>query len=98
MPVTKRNFVLSFLAGGLAFDLITRFLLSQPREALGASPSQALWQQHISTALWPLRLVLTGPVIWLQQDPDPPPPFRAILLVAYWSVLALGIRRFLVRD
>jgi len=38
---------------------------------------------------------LAGPVIWLQQDPDPPPPFRIILLAVYWSVLALAIHRLL---
>lgn len=91
MRLTRKKFVLGFLACGYAFDLVTRFVLSQPLRTLGASPNQAGWQQHASTMLWPLELVLFGPVNWLQQDPDPPPPFRIILLSVYWSVVALGI-------
>jgi hypothetical protein len=95
MRSTRRKFVLVFLACGIAFDLATRFLLNQPREALWASPNQEAWQRYISTILSPIRVVLLGPIIWLQQDPDPPPPFRVILLAAYWSVLALGIHHLL---
>ena len=48
--------------------------------------------------LSPIRVVLVGPINWLQQDPDPPPPFRLILFAAYWSVLALGIHHLLSRK
>ena len=44
------------------------------------------------------RVVLVGPISWLQQDPDPPPPFRLILFAAYWSLLALGIHYLLSRK
>jgi len=96
--VTRRKFVLRFLAFGYVFDFVTRFLLNQPREALGASPEQHAWQRYASTVLSPLKLVLVGPINWLQQDPDPPPPFRIILFAAYWSLLALGIHYVLARK
>ena len=89
MRLTRKKFVLRFLGCGYALDFVAKFLLDQPHDALGAVPSQAPWQQHISTILSPLRLVLVGPVVWLQQDPDPPPPFRVILLAIYWTLLAL---------
>jgi hypothetical protein len=92
MRFTKKRFILWSLAFGYAFDFGTRFLLNQSPEALGASPHQEAWQRHVSTILSPLSVVLIGPISWLQQDPDPPPPFRLILLAMYWSVLALGIR------
>ncbi|MGC4094436.1 MAG: hypothetical protein QM756_42295 [Polyangiaceae bacterium] len=98
MRVTRKRFVLLFLACGYAFHFVTRFVLDQPPEALGAVPSQQAWQSYASTALSPLKLVLIGPINWLQQDPDPPPPFRLILCAVYWSVLALGIHSLLSRS
>jgi hypothetical protein len=98
MRSTRKKFVLLFLACGFAFDFITRFLLNQPAEALWASPDQEAWQRHISTVVSPIKVVLVGPINWLQQDPDPPPPFRLILLTAYWSILALGLHRLLSRK
>jgi hypothetical protein len=95
MRFTRKKFVLLFLACGYAFDFATRFLLDQSPEALWASPEQAAWQRHVSTILAPIKVVLVGPINWLQQDPDPPPPFRLILFAAYWSVLALGIHHLL---
>lgn len=93
MRVTRKKFVLRFLAFGYAFHGLTRFLLNQPPEALWTSPGQAAWQKYVSMILAPVKVVLVAPINWLQQDPDPPPPFRIILLAAYWSVLALGIHR-----
>jgi len=91
MSQSRKKFVLLFLAYGYAFDFLTRFLLSQSPRALGPSPDQEPWQRLATTLLLPVRAVLIGPVVWLQQDPDPPPPFRGILLAVYWSALAVGI-------
>lgn len=97
MRLTRTQFVLRFLACGFAFHFVTKLLLGQAPEALGSSPNQAPWQAFISTILWPIKLVLVGPILWLQQDPDPPPPLRMILLAIYWSLLALGIHALLRR-
>ena len=97
MRLTRKKFVLLFLAVGYAFHFATKFLLNQPPEALWASPNQAAWQRYASTILSPIKIVLVGPINWLQQDPDPPPPFRLILVAAYWSLLALGIHYLLAR-
>ena len=95
MRLTRKKFVLLFLASGYAFHFATKFLLNQPPGALWASSDQAPWQRHVSTILSPIRVVLVGPINLLQQDPDPPPPFRIILFAAYWTVLALGIHYLL---
>jgi hypothetical protein len=97
MRLTRKTFVLLFLAFGYAFDFATKFLLNQPREALSASSNQEPWQRAASTILSPIKVVLVGPINWLQQDPDPPPPFRLILFAAYWSILALGLHYLLSR-
>jgi hypothetical protein len=98
MHLTRKKFVLRFLAFGYAFHFVTKFVLNQPPEALWASPDQAAWQMYASMILSPIRVVLVGPINWLQQDPDPPPPFRLILFAAYWSILALGIHHLLSRK
>jgi len=98
MRLTRKKFVLRFLAFGYAFGFVTRILLNQPPEALWASPDQHAWQRFASTILAPIKIVLVAPINWLQQDPDPPPPFRFILLTVYWSLLALGIHYLLSRK
>ena len=98
MRLTRKKFVLRFLAFGYAFHFATRFLLNQSPEALWASPEQEAWQRNASMLLSPIKVVLIAPINWLQQDPDPPPPFRLILFAAYWCVLALGIHHLLSRK
>ncbi len=97
MRLTRKKFVLLFLAGGYGLHFACKFLLDQSPDALWASPDQEAWQRHVSTILSPIKVVLMGPVNWLLQDPDPPPPFRMILFAAYWSLLALGIHYLLSR-
>lgn len=91
MHVTRKKFVFLFLGCGFTLHFAAKLLLDQPPDALWALPSQEPWQRNISTVLAPLRVVLVGPINWLMQDPDPPPPFRIILSAAYWSLLAMGI-------
>ena len=97
MRLTRKKFVLLFLAVGYAFHFATKFLLNQSPEALWASSNQAAWQRYASMILSPIKVVLVAPINWVQQDPDPPPPFRLILFAAYWSVLALGLHYLLSR-
>jgi hypothetical protein len=97
MRMSRKKFVLLFLACGFALHFATRILLNQAPDALWAAANQQAWQRSISTILSPIRVVLVGPVSWLMQDPDPPPPFRIILFAAYWSLLALGIHYLLSR-
>jgi hypothetical protein len=97
MRLSRKKFVLSFLAFGYALHFVTRFLLNQRPDALWASSNQEAWQRYASTILSPIRVVLVAPINWLQQDPDPPPPLRLILFAAYWSVLAVGLHALLSR-
>lgn len=97
MRLTRKKFVLIFLAVGYVFDVSTTLLLNQKLDALWGSTNQAPWQRLISTILSPIKIVLVGPIVWLQQDPDPPPPFRLVLCAAYWSLLALSVHYLLTR-
>jgi len=97
MHLSRKRFVVSFLAFGYGLNFLARLLLNQSPEALYASPDQQPWQRCVATILSPIRVVLVAPINWLQQDPDPPPPFRVILFAVYWSALAVGIHYLLFR-
>ena len=98
MRLTKKNFTLLFLAGGYTLHFVTKFVLAHPAEAVWPTPNQVPWQSYVSTMLVPLKAVLIAPITWLQQDPDPPPPLRMILLGLYWFLLAYGIHSVLARK
>jgi hypothetical protein len=98
MRISRKKFILWFLCCGYALHFVSKLVLNQAPDALWASPAQQVWQQHISTILSPLRVVLVGPVSWLMQDPDPPPPFRIILFAVYWSLFAMALHYLLSRP
>ena len=50
------------------------------------------WKKTVSTILYPIKIILVGPMLFLLNLPDPPPPFVGIGMAIYWSVLALIIR------
>jgi hypothetical protein len=104
MKVSRSKFVVVFLACGFAYGTATRLILNQMPASLYGSDfgiPQAPWQSTISTMLFPIKLVLMGPLrplfSWMlsQQDADPPPPMIAVLYAVYWIPLALILHYFL---
>ena len=49
------------------------------------------WRWAVATILYPVKIILIGPVQFLLNLPDPPPPFVGIGISIYWTVLALLI-------
>ncbi len=98
MHPTRKNLVLLFLAVGHIFHFANKFLLNPSDEVADGTHEQAGWQLLISALSAPIELVLIAPIDWLQQDPDPPPPFRLILLSLYWSLLALTTHWIFLRK
>jgi len=106
MKVSRSKFVLVFLACAYAYGIATRLILNQMPASLYGSDfgiGQAPWQNTISRLLFPIKLVLMGPLrplfSWmLNQDGDPPPPMLAILYALYWIPLALILHYFLTRK
>jgi hypothetical protein len=95
MKTSRTKFVLFFLLFAFAFLFITNGVLDQqPSQFLG-STAQASWQSAITTILFPLRVILMGPLLpfinFLSQDPDTPPPFFLAGFAIYWALLGLVI-------
>jgi hypothetical protein len=105
MKTSRSKFVVLFLACGYAYGIATRLILNQMPASLYGSDfgiPQAAWQSAISRLLFPVKLVLMGPLrplfSWmLSQDGDPPPPMLAIMYAFYWIPLALLLHYFLSR-
>ena len=79
MNIPRIKFVVLFLISAFAFLFGTALLLDQPPESFLGSESQVPWKSAVSTILFPVKIILIGPLLpfiqFLHQDPDTPPPF-----------------------
>ncbi|HEY9259989.1 hypothetical protein [Chitinophaga sp.] len=98
MKTSRKKFVFLFLISGFTFlFLYNTFILSDMRgmphnsAAFLGSDSLTGWRSIVSTILYPIKIVLLGPVRFLIDLPDPPPPFVGIGVAIYWTILALAI-------
>ena len=101
MNISRTKFVILFLIAGFTFLFITTTLLGTtgPR-GFPQSPDSVLktggdssitWKRAVSTIIFPLKIVLIGPLALPQihfLKEDPPPPFIGIYLIFYWTILA----------
>lgn len=108
MNISRKKFVISFIVSGFVFLFVTTSLLGStgprgfpqsPDSILRTgSDSPIVWKRAVSTAIFPIKIVLIGPLALPQVHflkEDPPPPFIGIYLVFYWAVLASILHFFL---
>lgn len=98
MNISRKKFVLWFLAFGFVFMFISTSLFGStgPRgfpkqpDALLTTASPLQWKITGSKIVAPIKVVLIGPLLltknFLQEDP--PPPFVGIYFIFYWTVLS----------
>lgn len=107
MNISRKKFVTLFILSGFAFLFITTSLLGStgPRgfpkhpDPLLGTASPVVWKNTVSTIIVPVKIILVGPLLFstdFLQD-DPPPPFIAIYLIFYWTILSLSLH-FLLRK
>ena len=105
MNISRTKFVIFFIISGFAFLFITTSLLGttgprgfpkHPDSFLGTA-SPIAWKNAVSTIILPIKIVLIGPLSFSNDflRDDPPPPFIAIYLIFYWTILALIIHYLL---
>src|SRR6478752_6515462 len=102
MKISRKKFVLLFVIFGFAFLFIcnalfgpTVRLIPESAESFLGTESQIGWKRTVSTILYPIKIVLIGPMRPLINLPDPPPPFLVAGFVLYWTILALIIHYLL---
>jgi hypothetical protein len=96
MKISRTKFVMLFLVSAFAFQFISNSLLG-PEVGLfpgngGSFPetgSPVGWRGALSAILYPVKIVLIGPLSSLFKLPDPPPPFLVLAFALYWTVIAL---------
>ena len=92
MKTSRTRFVIVFLVSAFAFIVITNLLL-QPVNGdwFAGTDSPIAWKRTLAAIIYPVKIVLVGPLSPIFNDPDPAPPVRALACAIYWTVLALVI-------
>src|SRR5882757_8867901 len=96
MKISRTKFVIVFLVSAFAFQFISNSLLgSEVRlfpgngESFPGTGSPIAWKSTVSTILFPIKIVLIGPLSPLFKLPDPAPPLLVLAFAFYWIAMAL---------
>jgi hypothetical protein len=102
MKISRTKFVILFLVSAFAFQFISNSLLgSEVRlfpvngEWFPGTGSPITWKSTVSTILYPIKIVLIGPLSFLGKDPDPAPPILVFAFALYWTAIALVLHYIL---
>ena len=93
MKISRTKFVIVFLVSAFAFQGIFNLLLGPVINGtwFPGSDSPIAWKRNLAAIIYPVKLVLVGPLAPIFNDPDPAPPIRALACALYWTVIALVI-------
>lgn len=104
VKISRTKFVSLFLISGFAFFFLFNVIVRSDVQLIPESAASFLgtesltgWRSAVSTILYPVKIVLVGPVLFLLNLEDPPPPFLVIGFALYWTFLALLIYFFIGR-
>lgn len=90
MKISKTKFVIIFLVSAFVFIGITNLLLVPVNgDWFAGTSSPTAWKRTLATIIYPVKIILVGPLAPIFNDPDPAPPIRALACAVYWTVLAL---------
>ncbi len=93
MKISRTKFVIIFLVSAFAFQVIFNLLLGPVVNGdwFPGTDSPIAWKRTVASIIYPVKVVLVGPLAPVFNDPDPPPPVRLLACAIYWTVLALVI-------
>ncbi|ETZ24890.1 hypothetical protein [Pedobacter sp. V48] len=98
MKISRTRFVVIFLVSAFAFIIITNLLLQPVNgEWFPGTDSSIAWKRTLATIIYPVKVVLVGPLAPILNDPDPAPPIRMLACALYWTVIAL-VLHFLLSN
>ena len=90
MKISRTRFVILFLVWGFAFQIITNLLLAPVNgDWFPGTDSAIAWKHTLAAIIYPVKIVLIGPLAPIFNDPDPAPPIRMLACALYWTVIAL---------
>ena len=98
MKISRIKFVLLFLISGFAFLFLYNVairsvvrLIPESGDSFMGTESLTGWKSVVALILYPVKIVLIGPVLFLINLPDPPPPLQVLGIAIYWTILAVLI-------
>ena|SRR5688572_29342789 len=104
MRISRTKFVILFLVSGFAFQFISNSVLgSEVRlfpvngDWFPGTGSPIAWKSTLATILYPIKIVLIGPLSPLLNEPDAPPPVFVIAFAFYWTAMALVLHYLLCK-
>ena len=91
MTISRTKFVIIFLVSAFAFLGISNLLLGPVINGtwFPGADSPIAWKRNLAAIIYPVKIVLVGPLAPIFNDPDPPPPIRPLVCALYWTVIAL---------
>ncbi len=102
MKISRTKFVILFLVSAFVFQFISNsFLGSEVRlfplngETYPGTSSPIAWKSIAATIIFPIKIVLIGPLSSLFKLPDPAPPILVLPFVFYWVAIALVLYYFI---
>lgn len=96
MKISRTRFVVVFLVSAFAFLFITNLLLEPVNgDWFPGTDSSIAWKRTVATIIYPVKIVLVGPLSSIFNDPDPAPPIRVLACALYWTVIALAVHYLL---
>jgi hypothetical protein len=91
MKISGKKFVIIFLVSAFAFVFITNLLLGPVVNGtwFPGTDSPIAWKRNLAAIIYPVKIVLVGPLAPIFNDPDPAPPVRLLACAIYWTIIAL---------
>lgn len=92
MKISITKFIIIFVVSAFGFTIITNLLLQPVNgEWFAGTGSPVTWKRTVATIIYPVKIILVGPLAPIFNDPDPAPPIRALACALYWTAIASAI-------
>ena len=97
MKISRTKFVIIFIVSAFVFQIITNLLLGPVVNGdwFPGTDSAIAWKRTLAGIIYPVKIVLVGPLAGIFNDPDPAPPVRMLACAVYWTPIAL-VLHFLI--
>lgn len=98
MKISPKKFVIVFLVLAFAFQFTTNSLLGPAVKFYPVDGnwypgdhSAIAWKTTMSKVIYPVKVVLVGPLTFLAQERDSAPPVILFFFLLYWTAMAFLI-------
>ena len=97
MKISRTKFIMLFVVLAFAFQFISNSFLGSEVRLFPVNGEWFPGTGVVSAIIYPVKVVLVGPLSPVFTEPDPPPPILVIAFALYWSVIALLVHFLLTK-